>query len=85
MRVTIEFRLTYYRLVEHLTNRAERRMGEILAEMEMHPGGRPGENPLHRASSLSEFGIEHTQCHRWQLMAEVSDADFENFVAESVG
>ena len=58
----------------HLISRAERRGGELLAEMEKNPGRRPGKNQLHDATSLSDLGIEKTQSHRWQIMHKGWDA-----------
>lgn len=35
------------------------------------PDGRPSENRLHDATSLSDLGIEKTQAYRWQHIAKV--------------
>lgn len=66
--------------------RAERRAGEMLAEMEKNPGGNP--NQLHDATgsippSYKELGIEKTQAMRWQLEAEIPEEVFERFAAET--
>ena len=56
--------------------RAERRCGEILAEMEMHGGDR--KSKLHDATlNLADIGIERTQSHRWQAIASIPEPDFE--------
>ncbi len=66
--------------------RAERRAGEILAQMEKSHGGRPPKNRLQAATrsagraALSELGIEKTQSHRWQRIAAVPEAEFEQYL-----
>jgi hypothetical protein len=59
--------------IGELRLRQERRLGEMLREMEKNKGGNP--NLLHDATgsgaSLTELGIERTQAHRWQLEAAV--------------
>jgi len=51
----------------------ERRTGEMLAEMEKHPGARGIGVPFHDESTptLKELGISHIQSHRWQLEASL--------------
>ncbi len=52
--------------------RAERRAGEVLAETEKHPAGRPARNRLHDATNspqLADLGITKMQSHRWQAVA----------------
>lgn len=66
--------------------RAERRAGEMLAEMEKNPGGNP--NLLHHVTgsippSYKELGIERIQAMRWQLEAEIPEEVFERFAAET--
>lgn len=62
--------------------RAERRLGELLHEM---PKQRPGEyQRLHRATvapSLDDLGIEKTQSHRWQKIADIDEEVFEDHIA----
>lgn len=57
------------------SRRAERRAGEMLAEMEKNPGGNP--NQLDEQTSypptLNELGISKFQSHHWQLEASVPD------------
>lgn len=60
--------------------RAERKAGSFLAEMDMHPAGRPPRNPSHEVSDLStlaELGIEYMQSSRWQAEASVPEERFE--------
>ncbi len=61
--------------------RAERRAGEILHNMEKH---RPGPVPLRDRSyeateppRLKELGISKSQSSRWQMIAAIPDAAFE--------
>ena len=67
--------------------RAERRAGEMLAEMDKAPAGRPSKNRLQSATDLpptyDELGIEKTQAHRWQLEASVPPGTFEQHIAET--
>lgn len=62
--------------------RAERRAGELLAEINKHPGAA---TRLHDATSLpptlDDLGIEKTQSHRWQQIARVPEPEFERHVA----
>jgi len=73
-------------LVEWATEikvRAERRAGELLRDMEMHPGGNP--NLSHDTTgsppTLEALGISRDQSSRWQKLAAVSDERFEQAVA----
>jgi N6-adenosine-specific RNA methylase IME4 len=59
--------------------RAERRMGEMLAETPLHNG----DPRLHDATRLSDLGIEKTQSHRYQLAATVPEPVFEDFIAKT--
>lgn len=52
--------------------RAERRAGELLAEMDLKPG-RPAANAL----TLSSLGVDDNQSTRWQQMASVPEEHFE--------
>ena len=62
--------------------RAERRAGELLAEMALNGGDRRSE--LHDARvKLADIGIEPTQSHRWQTIAAMPEPQFEAHIAES--
>lgn len=68
--------------------RAERRAGELLKERDQNKGGRPADNPLRVARGfepepLSDLGINYTQSHRWQAIADVPEPVFEQHI-ESV-
>ena len=57
--------------------RSERRMGEMLGEMELH-----GNNQwkLHGETSLEDLGITKIQSHRYQLLARIPVKEFEKKV-----
>lgn len=65
--------------------RAERRAGEMLGEMEKHPGGRPTQNRSHDATSLKDIGINKNQSANWQASASMPEADFEAYLAGHTG
>lgn len=58
--------------------RAERKAGELLAEMPKNPGGRS------TSDTLSQVGVQRHQSSRWQRIASLPDHDFENYVTEAV-
>jgi N6-adenosine-specific RNA methylase IME4 len=63
--------------------RAERLLGELLAEMPKNKGA--AETRLHSATaspSYAEQGIEKTAAHRWQCLAKVPTEDFESHVVQ---
>lgn len=64
--------------------RAERKLGELLAEMPKNVGGNP--NHLHDESGspppLRDLGISHIESHRWQQMAQIPEPVFEQHVAQ---
>lgn len=69
--------------------RAERRAGELLAEMDKAKGGNPQfQSILETTGStmlpvvLEDLGIDKFQSSRWQLEAEVPLEEFERHVAE---
>lgn len=52
--------------------RAERRAGELLAEIDLHEGGKP--NRLHDGTGktkLEDIGITKSQSHRYQTIAAI--------------
>lgn len=59
--------------------RAERKAGELLAQLERDKGGRPAENSSQAvtgseyAAVLSENDINRMTAHRWQTVAQVPD------------
>ena len=68
-------------LVEWATEikvRAERRAGQMLAEMEL-PKHRPAE--VSKTTTLSDMGISRDQSSRWQKLAAVPEDKFEQAVA----
>jgi hypothetical protein len=80
-------------LIEHATEirlRAERRAGELLAEMAERgeraksgdkESGR-GKKPLSRPT-LSDLGISKTQSSHWQQLAGLPDQDFEDKITRA--
>ncbi len=82
----------YFRAAEHsrelakeaaeLRLRADKKAGLILIEMaEQGERARSGKE-LQRAT-LSDLGIEKTQSHRWQAMAEIPEAVFEAYIEQA--
>ena len=67
--------------------RAERRAGELLAQMEKNKGAVPGKTGrkglpvLDGAPKLSDLDISKSQSSRWQKLADVPEDDFEELVA----
>lgn len=64
--------------------RAERRGGELLKDMDKQHGGIKNGMGLQGATSLppllSDIGIEKTQSHRWQKMADIPEPEFEKYI-----
>jgi len=66
--------------------RAERKAGEMLAQMPKNEGGRPIETSntmLQVSPTLEELGIERMQSSRWQQIASLPEQVFENFITET--
>lgn len=65
--------------------RAERRAGELLAEMPKHNGRpkRSHDEIVSQSPSFSEIGIDHNQAHRWQTIASLPEPEFEEHIEES--
>jgi hypothetical protein len=79
-------------LIEHATEirlRAERRAGELLAEMDKNKGalpgktGRKGRPVLDPTPKLSDLGISKDQSSRWQALAGLPEQEFENKVTHA--
>jgi hypothetical protein len=79
-------------LIEHATEirlRAERRAGELLAEMEKNKGaipgktGRKGRPVLDPTPKLADLGISKDQSSRWQALAGLPEQQFEDKVSRA--
>jgi hypothetical protein len=64
--------------------RAERRVGQLLADMEKNPGARGSGSNQHELRShdattpkLSDLGINKSQSSRWQKLADLPEDAFE--------
>lgn len=61
--------------------RAERKAGEMLADMEKNKGGRPSKkNQSHDVTSLADIGVSRKQSSRWQQIAKVPEEKFEQHI-----
>jgi hypothetical protein len=79
-------------LIEHATEirlRAERKAGELLAEMEKNKGaiagktGNKGKPVLDPTPKLADLGVSKIQSHRWQRLAGLPEREFENKVTRA--
>lgn len=64
------------RAAAELKLRAERRLGEMLAEVVQHGG-----NASSRGANLDDLGINKDESSRWQKLARVPRHDFESYFA----
>ena len=67
--------------------RTQRRAGELLASMEKHSGGRPPKTGITKGrvsgiSTLADLGITRNEAHRWQLLATLTEEQFEDYLAD---
>lgn len=67
--------------------RAERRAGEMLRDGDKAKGGQPYQKKstpctMQGVETLADLGIEYTQSHRWQKMAEMPEDVFEEHIRE---
>ncbi|WP_186776173.1 MT-A70 family methyltransferase [Rubripirellula reticaptiva] len=61
--------------------RAERKAGEMLAEMKLHGGDRRSDQSADRRT-LEDLGISKDQSSRWQLLAAVPENLFDDFIGQ---
>ncbi|HSR26035.1 MAG TPA: hypothetical protein VLW53_20950 [Candidatus Eisenbacteria bacterium] len=66
--------------------RTQRRAGELLTELLLHPGGRPrktssSEGAVTQPPTLRELGIDRHESHRWQRIAMVPRDLFEEHIS----
>lgn len=72
--------------VAEIKIRAERRAGELLANMDRHPPGPSKQDQSQRGTeppTLSELGIDRKQSSRWQQVAALPEKRFEKHIAET--
>jgi len=64
--------------------RAERKLGQMLDEMEKDKGGRPKKNQSQDVTgfTLKEIGIPRMQAHRNQKIARIPDDPFERHITQ---
>jgi site-specific DNA-methyltransferase (adenine-specific) len=67
--------------------RAERKLGELLAEQEKHPGGninrsQPATGSPVEPARLRDLGISKSQSSRWQAIAAVPEPVFDQHMAD---
>lgn len=75
-----------------IARRAERRLGELVAELPKAPAGRPAKNRSHAATNstkptaptLADHGITKSESSRWQAIAKVPEKKFEATIAEAI-
>ncbi len=77
-----KYSLEMQNLCAEIKIRAERRAGEILADMDKHKGGRP-KNHSHDESGfprLRDLGIDSNKSSRWQRISEIPEDTFEDYI-----
>lgn len=60
--------------------RAERKAGELLAQLSLHGGNRKS-NSHHEILKLADLGIDRNKSARWQLAASIPDSIFRAYLA----
>lgn len=60
--------------------RAERRLGELLAELVQHGGDRKTESTSHGAR-LKDMGLTWSDSSRWQKLASIDEEKWEEYIA----
>lgn len=69
---------------QEIALRAERKAGELLAEMPKHPPGPvPSADTRDLPPKLSDLGITYDQSSQWQQLAKIPEPDFERGVADA--
>jgi len=61
--------------------RAERKAGELLADLHLRPGRRHKDKRLHDATILKDLGVSKIQSYRWQKEAQVPEEVFQRYLA----
>jgi N6-adenosine-specific RNA methylase IME4 len=63
--------------------RAERKAGELLAEIPKNGGARDGKRGSIAEPRLAEIGVTKKQSHRWQAVASVPEEKFERHIEQT--
>jgi len=72
--------------VTEIKLRAERRAGELLREMEKHPGGNPNLSPHNdRLKRLRDSGVSRDQSSDWQKLASIPEPEFDRLLHRVAG
>ncbi len=77
-----EFALAAMQDAAELKLRAERRLGDLLAETPKNRGGRPGKTGSTVEPVLSDIGVDKKESHRWQRVALLPEPAFEGHLRE---
>lgn len=64
---------------------ADRRRGELLAAIDLDPGGRPSQNPSHdaRGFTLADLGLTYSESSRLQRLAAIDTDRYEEWKAQT--